>query len=107
MRYGQAFVVIPDGLTHRLLRHHDRHAETGRLWQSREFWEKADAALAADGELARLHDAYRVEAARLAGMLNDEPAQTPTAVLPALVGITLHWSDGTTTSASPVRQPPG
>jgi hypothetical protein len=57
MRYGQAFVVIPDGLTHRLLRHHDRHAETGRLWQSREFWEKADAALAADGELARLHDA--------------------------------------------------
>ncbi len=35
------------------------HAETGRLWQSREFWERADAALGARGDLLRLHDAYR------------------------------------------------
>lgn len=35
------------------------HAETGRLWQSREFWERADAVLGADGALLRLHDAYR------------------------------------------------
>jgi DNA-binding transcriptional regulator YhcF (GntR family) len=35
------------------------HAETGRLWQSRRFWESADAILAADGALLRLHDAYR------------------------------------------------
>jgi transcriptional regulator with XRE-family HTH domain len=35
------------------------HAETGRLWQSREFWERADAALGAAGDLLRLHDAYR------------------------------------------------
>ncbi len=35
------------------------HAETGRLWQSRRFWEKADAVLDAHGELLRLHDARR------------------------------------------------
>jgi len=35
------------------------HAETGRLWQSRQFWERADAVLGAGGELLRLHDAYR------------------------------------------------
>jgi hypothetical protein len=33
------------------------HAETLRLWQSREFWEKTDLALAAGGELTRLYDA--------------------------------------------------
>lgn len=36
------------------------HAETGRLWQSRQFWERADAVLGAGGGLLRLHDAYRV-----------------------------------------------
>ena len=35
------------------------HAETGRTWQSRRFWERADAALNAAGDLLRLHDAYR------------------------------------------------
>jgi DNA-binding transcriptional regulator YhcF (GntR family) len=35
------------------------HAETGRTWQSRRFWERADAALCASGALLRLHDAYR------------------------------------------------
>ncbi len=35
------------------------HAETGRLWQSRDFWEIADKALAADGELLSLHDAWQ------------------------------------------------
>jgi len=35
------------------------HAETGRLWQSRQFWERADAVLGAGGQLLRLHDAYR------------------------------------------------
>jgi Bacterial regulatory proteins, gntR family len=41
------------------------HAETGRLWQSRRFWENADMVLLADGELLRLHDAYRTAAAAL------------------------------------------
>jgi DNA-binding XRE family transcriptional regulator len=35
------------------------HAETGRVWQSRAFWERADKALNADGELLALHDTYR------------------------------------------------
>ncbi len=35
------------------------HAETGRTWQSRRFWERADTALHAAGDLLRLHDAYR------------------------------------------------
>jgi hypothetical protein len=39
------------------------HAETGRLWQARAFWEKADLALAAGGELTCRYDAYRTEAA--------------------------------------------
>lgn len=39
------------------------HAETGRLWQSRRFWARADDALRAGGELLRLHDAYRGAAA--------------------------------------------
>ncbi len=43
------------------------HAETGRLWQSRRFWDRVDAVLGAHGELLRLHDAYR-EAAAASGM---------------------------------------
>jgi DNA-binding transcriptional regulator YhcF (GntR family) len=35
------------------------HAETRRLWQSRAFWERADKALNADGELLALHETYR------------------------------------------------
>ena len=35
------------------------HAETGRTWQSRRFWDRADTALGAAGALLRLHDAYR------------------------------------------------
>jgi transcriptional regulator with XRE-family HTH domain len=39
------------------------HAETGRLWQGRQFWENADRALNARGELLRAHDAYRAAVA--------------------------------------------
>jgi hypothetical protein len=45
------------------------HAETGRLWQSRRFWEQADAVLAADGDLLRRHDAFRA-----AGAADDQAA---------------------------------
>ncbi len=38
------------------------HAETGRLWQSRRFWELADTAVCAGEELLALHDAYRSSA---------------------------------------------
>ena len=46
------------------------HAETGRLWQSRRFWENADRVLCAGGELLRLHDAY--DAAAAAPPIGDE-----------------------------------
>ena len=39
------------------------HAETGRLWQSRQFWERSDAILGAGGALLKLHDVYRAAAA--------------------------------------------
>jgi hypothetical protein len=35
------------------------HAETGRVWNSRPFWERMDQTLNASGKLLRLHDAYR------------------------------------------------
>jgi hypothetical protein len=35
------------------------HAETGRLWQSRDFWRAADGALGGEGELVRLYDSYQ------------------------------------------------
>jgi hypothetical protein len=78
------------------------HAETGRLWQSREFWEKADLALAAGGELTRLYDAYRAGPAGLAD--TGQPAAPPAeaeAGPAALTHLTLHWSDGTVTTAYP------
>ncbi len=66
------------------------HAETGRLWQARAFWEKADLILAADGELTRRHDTYR---AGLAGPVGPAPAPPQP---PAVTQVTLHWDDGTT-----------
>ena len=78
------------------------HAETGRLWQARAFWEKADLALAADGELTRRHDAHR---AALAG-----PAPSPAPPLSepapgALASVTLHWADGTHSTFYPPTGP--
>jgi hypothetical protein len=79
------------------------HAETGRLWQAPEFWAKADLALGAGGELTRLHDAYRAEAAN-AVAAPGEPGPAPAGAdtgSPALTHLTLHWSDGTATTAYP------
>jgi Helix-turn-helix domain/Bacterial regulatory proteins, gntR family len=76
------------------------HAETGRLWQSRQFWEKTDLALAAGGQLTRLYDAYRAEAASTDAS-TPPPGPPPLAEPPALTHLTLHWSDGTATTAYP------
>ena len=46
------------------------HAETGRVWQGRAFWEHADEILTSGGELLRLHDAWQAESVRAA----DDPA---------------------------------
>jgi DNA-binding transcriptional regulator YhcF (GntR family) len=51
------------------------HAETGRLWQSRQFWERADAVLGVNGDLLALHDAYR-EAGTVAAVGPTETSQT-------------------------------
>jgi hypothetical protein len=78
------------------------HAETGRLWQSPQFWATADLALAAGGELVRLHDAYRAEAAEiLAQPAAVPPARGAAAVPAALTGVTFHWSDGTAVTVAP------
>jgi Bacterial regulatory proteins, gntR family/Helix-turn-helix domain len=106
------------------------HAETGRLWQSRRFWERADAALAAGGALLRLHDAYReAGAAEEREPGEREPGRwpqghlavpgTPGAVVspgagaqpaarvrpgpgqPSPACVTIVWSDGSVTTVHP------
>ena len=49
------------------------HAETGRLWQSRDFWVHADAVLGAGGDLLRLHDAFGEASAASAASAADDP----------------------------------
>jgi hypothetical protein len=77
------------------------HAETGRLWQSRSFWEKADIMLAAGGELTRRYDAYRAGTAGPARVPGPPPVPAPA----ALARVTLHWSDGTASVICPPFAP--
>lgn len=97
------------------------HAETGRVWQSRRFWERADAALQAGGELLRLHDAYRaLGAVRQQGqkakadaeeraVATDHRPPLPAgvagqAVAPGQSGpsrVMIVWGDGTITTVHP------
>jgi GntR family transcriptional regulator / MocR family aminotransferase len=98
------------------------HAETGRLWQSRQFWERADAVLGAGGSLLRLHDAFReAGAASERGLRQREQQEqeaaelAPAAGQPALPGgsgqrargqvaparVTIVWGDGTVTTVHP------
>jgi hypothetical protein len=86
------------------------HAETGRLWQSRGFWERADGVLLADGALLHLHEQYQAAVVRPApaGRPEAAPAAPAPPALPASVsispgGVTVTWPDGTTT----VARPPG
>jgi len=71
------------------------HAETGRTWQSRRFWEHADKTLNAGGQLLGLHDRYR--AAAVPPDLDAKPEPGPA----TLARIVLVWSDGSTTFALP------
>jgi DNA-binding transcriptional regulator YhcF (GntR family) len=75
------------------------HAETGRLWQSRRFWEHVDKGVGAGGELLTLHDAYR--AASTGGPTDLPPPPSISHVAdaaPTPVGIKIVWSDGAVTS---------
>jgi hypothetical protein len=56
--------------------------------------------LAADGELTRRYDAYR--AATAGQPASQAPVPAPR---PLLIRMTLHWSDGTTTTACPSGSP--
>ena len=81
------------------------HAETGRLWQSRKFWERADAALSAGGRLLLLHDAYRVAvgAAKDHGQ-HPEPGEPAPAADPEPAGsacVVIVWGDGRVTTVHP------
>lgn len=87
------------------------HAETGRVWQSRRFWELADKALEADGELLRLHDGYR--AATTAGPSTESElpsgavaAEVPSAAEPppTPASILIVWTDGATTAVPISRE---
>jgi DNA-binding XRE family transcriptional regulator len=94
------------------------HAETGRLWQSRGFWERAGSALNARGELLACHDAYRAATTTqhtptsnddTSTVLADavpEPASTEitTAVVASrnsVTCVTITWADGTATTVYP------
>ncbi len=90
------------------------HAETGRLWQSRRFWEGADAVLSAGGELLARHDAYRA-AAVPPGLAEADPnAANPVAdVVPAVAVaapgpvacVTITWADGAVSTVYPPETP--
>jgi Helix-turn-helix domain/Bacterial regulatory proteins, gntR family len=95
------------------------HAETGRVWQSRRFWERADAALDAGGDLLRLHDAYRAASASCgrdqppSGRPGAELAAPETAARAAAVAtsaapgrggpsyVTIVWDNGAVTTVRP------
>jgi transcriptional regulator with XRE-family HTH domain len=96
------------------------HAETGRLWQSRHFWEQADVVLGADGELLRLHDVYRgagtsqqqreEEAQRIPEQRQRDSEQAASSAgsgepgggqPPLLARVTIVWSDGSVTTVHP------
>jgi hypothetical protein len=89
------------------------HAETGRLWQSRRFWELADKGVGAGGELLVLLDAYRAAAvsADSPTASGDTEAEAtadilPTAVVAAsapVISVTITWADGAFTTVYPAR----
>jgi hypothetical protein len=97
------------------------HAETGRVWQSRRFWERADKAVSAGGVLLALHDAYRTAVIPADHSTSAESIETDTigaAEVPLAIGVaaaglvtcvTITWAGGavTTVYAPDSRQPQG
>ena len=98
------------------------HAETGRLWQARRFWERADKQLCAGGKLLTLHDAYLAaavpadpetaqdapDAAEEAGEVGEEPAEEiPSAAAASgpVICVMIKWADGTVSTVYPPETP--
>jgi len=77
------------------------HAETGRLWQSRGFWEAAGTVLGDGGALLLMYDEHK--AAALAGPPSPPPPALPASVAIAPGRVTVTWADGTKTVARPPR----
>jgi hypothetical protein len=74
------------------------HAETGRLWQSRRFWEHVDKGVSAGGELLVLHDAYRAAPTGGPATELDPPSMAGAVEAPPTpVSIMIVWSDGAIT----------
>ncbi len=75
------------------------HAETGRLWQSRQFWERADKGLDANGELLAMHDFYltAVPSSKVAG----DCSPVTDLASGSVTCVTITWADGTTTNVYP------
>jgi hypothetical protein len=82
------------------------HAETGRLWQSREFWKQADRALGAAGALLGMYDQHQAAAGSPTAEEPPEAPELPPPPLPVSVainaaGVLVTWPDGTETLATP------
>lgn len=98
------------------------HAETGRVWHSRHFWELADKGVGAGGELLALHDAYRAAAVSVEPTVAGESAtEDPVGMPETIVGtadadhtetialavpervrcVTITWADGSVTPVCP------
>lgn len=80
------------------------HAETGRLWQSRRFWETADAVLDAGGDLLRLHDVRRtatVPSQAADADVGETAFKRPHPNSATIACIVIVWSDGTLTPVVP------
>lgn len=84
------------------------HAETGRLWQARDFWVRADRELG--GGLLRMYDQHQAGGAAVApeeaGQAGPEEPAPMVPVLPASItitpdGVAITWPDGTQTLARP------
>jgi Bacterial regulatory proteins, gntR family/Helix-turn-helix domain len=77
------------------------HAETGRLWQGRPFWERADVLLGGRGALVRLYGAYR-EAKRRAPSAPEDAAAGGCSCGGCAVLVTVEFCDGHITVMRPV-----
>jgi GntR family transcriptional regulator len=92
------------------------HAETGRVWQSRAFWDAADLALDAHGSMLARYDAWKAlpavapaPTAEIPGV-PAAPVQPDEHDLPGGIVITIpcdptpftvRWRDGTVTTVQP------
>lgn len=78
------------------------HAETSRGWQSRRFWERADAVLGDTGDLLRMYDEWRLPGVAVP-WVPPVPMVLPVSVTITRDGVVIVWPDGTET----VTPPPG